>query len=292
MKRLTFKQLILLSVLLALLIVPVLVSAQDDTTDPEGEGDTGTEVVAEEGEAVEEESTSPLVPLGINTGLLLAQIVNFLLVFGLLTVFLWRPLRNMLDSRSTTIAKGLEDAAAAASARQNAEAEAEKILAQARAEAAKTVEEARGRGDEVAKTIEVEARAEADKIRQEARVSAEAERNSELAGLRGQVASISVAVAQRLIGETLDQKRQQALIDDFFTKVPDAAKSISGSVTVVSAMPLSDAEQKKVRSQIGADNVEFAVDPTILGGLIVRGSDRVIDGSVRTGLTELTARMN
>jgi F-type H+-transporting ATPase subunit b len=263
----------------------------------EGEGDAteqveagGEETVAE-GEAAAE-SSSGISALGINLGFLIAQIINFLLIMTLLTVILWKPVVNMLDSRSAKIEKGLEDAAAAANARRNAEAEAEKILAQARTESAQIVEEGRSRGDEVAKAIEADARKSADKIREDARVSAQAERNTELSGLRGQVAAISVAVAQRLIGETLDAKRQKALIDDFFVKVPAEAKSLSGDVEVVSAMPLDDKEQGKVKKEIGADNVTFKVDPSILGGLVIRAGDRVVDGSVRASLGDLAGRLN
>lgn len=283
------------------LAAPVAVMAQEgegeggETTETEASAET--EQAQEEGEAegvVEDEagSVSPLVPLGINQGFLIAQIINFLLIFGLLAVFLWRPLMNMLDTRSAEIAKGLEDAAAAANARRNAEAEAEKILAQARVEAAQIVEEGRSRVEEVAKAIEAEARDDAERIRTEGRAEAQAARNSELANLRGQVTAISVAVAQRLIGEALDAKRQQALIDDFFTKVPAEARSLTGTVEVVSAMPLSEAEQNKIKKEVGASDVNFVVEPNILGGLVIRAGDRVVDGSVRRSLTDLAGRLN
>jgi F-type H+-transporting ATPase subunit b len=229
--------------------------------------------------------------LGINVGYLLVQIIAFIVIYTLLTRFVYDPLMRVLRERRARIAKGLEDAAAAAKARQNAEAEAEKILAQARSEAARIIEEARSRGEEVARQVETEARAEADRIRAEAREAASQERDAQLADLRGQVASISMAVAQRLIGDALDAKRQQALIDDFFAKVPAEAKSLGGNVEVVSAMPLTEKEQAKVRKEIGADNVTFRVDPDILGGLVIRSEDRVVDGSVRSGLNELAARL-
>ena len=101
---------------------------------------SGTALAAEEG-------GGPLDALGINAGFLIAQLVNFGLIFVLLTALLWRPLVNMLDARAAKIQKGLEDAQAAANARLNAEAEAEKILQQARTEAQQVIDEARGRGD-------------------------------------------------------------------------------------------------------------------------------------------------
>jgi len=74
--------------------------------------------------------------------------------------------------------------------------------------------------------------------------------------------------------------------------VPEAATALSGQVTVVSAMPLGADEQEKVQQQIGADSVSFEVDPSILGGLIVRAADRVVDGSVRSGLDEMSQRLS
>lgn len=275
---------LLLALAVALLLVTVAVAEEGGSAEPAA--------AAVEGEAAAQPpAVSPLTPLGINSGFLIAQIVNFGAIFVFLMLVLWRPLVNMLDARAAKIAKGLEDAAVAANARRNAEAEAEKILASARGDIAKAIEEGRARGEEVAKQIEAEARAEAEKIRADARAAAASERDQQLAGLRGQVAAISIAAAQKLIGEALDSKKQQALIDDFFSKVPDAAKRLGGRVEVVSAMPLSETEQSKARKEIGADDVTFSVDPSILGGLIVRAGDRVVDGSVRSSLNELAGRL-
>lgn len=240
-----------------------------------------------------EESTNPLDTLGINLGFLITQFVNFGLLLTILTLLLWRPATNMLNARAEKIRKGVEDAAAAAAARRNAEAEAEKILAQARSEAQQLVAQASSRGEEVARNIEAEARNEAEKIRAEARAAAQAERDAELAGLRGQVVNIASAISQRLIGATLDEQRQKQLVTDFLTSVPADAAKLSGEVTVISAMPLEDAEKKKVEGELkGATSVSYRVDPAILGGLIVRSGDRVIDGSVRSSLAGLTNRLN
>jgi F-type H+-transporting ATPase subunit b len=234
---------------------------------------------------------SALDSLGINPGLVLVQIISFIVVYTLVTRFAYDPIAKVLRERRERIARGLEDADAAAKARSNAEKEAESILQKARADAQKVVEEARGRGEELAKAIEAEARADAEKTRSDAQAGIVEARNVELAGVRGQVAAIAVAVAQQLIGEALDAKRQQALIADFFAKVPAEAKSLSGSVEVVSAMPLSDSEQAKVKKETGADDVTFSVDPAILGGLVIRAGDRVVDGSVRSNLGELAGRL-
>jgi F-type H+-transporting ATPase subunit b len=297
-KQSLWKRLLLLVVLVAGLSLHAVVAFAQDNETPATEeaAQAGTEEsAAAEGEAEEgepeEAATSPLTPLGINTGFLLAQIVNFGIIFFLLTTALWRPMRNMLDSRAAAIQKGLEDAAAAANARRNAETEADSIRASARGDVSRSIEEARTRADAMIRDAERSAAEEAERIRAEARAQAEEERNRQLGELRGQVAAIGIAVAERLIGQSMDASRQQALINDFFAKVPADARAMAGDVEVIVAMPLSADEEAAVRREVGGGNVTFTVDPSILGGMIVRSADRVVDGSVRNSLTDLSSRM-
>lgn len=290
----------LLLILMALSLVMALVPA---TFAQEGEGSEGegqTEQV-EGGEAAEgeeeaahsdgEEEGGLLTPLGINGGLLIAQVVNFLLIAGMMARFIWQPAVNMLDNRTQTIQKGLEDAAAASKARLNAEEEAEKILAEARQERGRLLEEARAAADEVKKGLEADVRQEAEKIRNDAQVEARTARDAELANLRDQVLAISTAVASRVLESEIDADAQRGLISDFFSNVPQGATDLSGEVEIVSAMPLEDAERQQVEGAISADSYTYTVDPTILGGLIVRSADRVIDGSIRTSLNEVSDRL-
>lgn len=285
------KRLALLALVASLvLMLAAAVSAQEgEHGEATPAGETHEEPPAgETGEA----AVSPLEPLGINAGFLLVQLVNFGIIFFALTALVWRPATRMLDARSAQIQKGLEDAAAAAKARMNAEADASKVLKDAQAEAAKIISEARARGEELSKTIQAEARSAATAEAERIRADAAAARNAELAGLRDQVLNISVALATRILGESVDAKKQQALVSDFFSKVPAGAKSLSGKVEVISAMPLSDAEQAKAKKEIGASDITFSVDPSILGGLIIKSADKVIDGSVKSGLSDLASRLN
>jgi F-type H+-transporting ATPase subunit b len=233
-----------------------------------------------------------LEALGLNLGYLLVQVFNFLIIFVVLRAWVYRPILTLLERRRTAIAQGLEDARVAAEARANAEKEARDIIAKAQTEAAQKVREATERAD--AASHEVAARAEADaaKAREAALQEASQERDRVLADVRGQVARLAVAAAQKLVGESLDERRQHQLIEEFFGGVRAGQvpllerQQISGaSAEVVSALPLTDGEKNTVRqeilSRIGSQGtVTFRVDPNILGGLIIRFGDKVIDGSV------------
>lgn len=226
--------------------------------------------------------------LGINVGYLGMQIVLFAVLFLVLRGYLYNPIMKVLEERKAKIAKGLEDARQAAIARDNADAEAKKVLDEARSEAAKLRQEASAQAEEQAKGIIVQANDEAKAIVAGASEEAEAERNRILSDLRGQVASIAIAAANKLIGESLSDERQRALIADFFAKTPAGLSGIRGdSAEVISALPLTDAEQANVKSTLNISDVTFKVDPSILGGLIVRVGDQVVDGSVANQMSAL-----
>lgn len=230
--------------------------------------------------------------LGINLGFLLVQVFNFLLLLILLRKFVFTPIVNMLEKRRETISKGLEDASIAAEARENAEKEAEKLLSEARSKAATEARELTARAEAQAKEIIKDAEAKAGKAREAALAEVDQERVRVLGEVRGQVGALAVAAAQKLIGEALDAKKQQTLIDEFFSGVKagkvtvlEGADATGSAAVVTSALPLSAAEQSSVQEQVlktlgGKGEVTFKVDPNILGGLVVRVGDKVLDGSV------------
>lgn len=226
--------------------------------------------------------------LGINVGYLIIQILSFVILMLALKGWLYTPILNVLEERKARIAKGLEDARQAAIARDNADAEAKKILDAARAEAATVRQEAAVQAEETAKGIVTKAEQEAKAIVANGRTDAEEERNRILAELRDQVAAIAIAAANKLVGEALDEDRQRSLIADFFSKVPADMAGVGGAAAeVTSALPLTDSEQANVKSMLKTDSVEFKVDPGILGGLIVRAGDQVVDNSVAGQMSAL-----
>ena len=226
--------------------------------------------------------------LGINIGYILMQILLFIILFMVLRGYLYNPIINNLEERKTKIAKGLEDARQAAVARDNADAEAKKIMDGVRAEAAQLRIDASVQAEETANSIQAQAKQEAADIVAAARAEAEEERNNILAGARGQIASIAIAAANKIVGESLDENRQRAIIADFFAKVPADATKLSGaSGEVTSAVPLTDAEQAEVKTALNLDNLSFKVNPSILGGLVVRVGDKVVDSSVASRMTAM-----
>jgi F-type H+-transporting ATPase subunit b len=236
--------------------------------------------------------------LGINLGLLVVQVIAFTIVFLALQAWIYKPMLNMMQTRKQKIAQGLEDARVAAEARADAEKEGARIEAEAHAEASRIVQDATERAAGAARDVKTAAEAEALAARETILAEAQQERNRVLGDLRGQIGALAVAATQKLISATLDEKRQHALIDEFFSGTTRgrvmvledvAAKGESAEVT--SALPLNADEQeivkKELLSKVSAHAVTFHVDPTILGGLVVKVGDKVLDGSIAAQLGEL-----
>lgn len=240
--------------------------------------------------------------LGINLPFFLVQVVNLLIVYVVIAKWVVGPISGLLEKRRETVAQGLEDARIAAEARANAEKEAETILADANKKASQIVAEAKDRAEVAARDVKAAASADAAKAKEAAKAEVEEERNRILGDLRGQVAALAISATQKLIGESLDEKRQHALLDEFFAGVKAGkvvvleGASVSGqSAEVTSALPLTNAEQDSVKKDVlaktGAAAVTFRVDPAILGGLVVKVGDKVLDGSVAGKLEGLRQNM-
>jgi len=241
--------------------------------------------------------------LGFNLGQFVVYLLNFVIVMIVLTAWAYNPVVKLLNERRQKIAQGLEDARIAAEARANAEKEAQKIIAAAQAEANKRVAEATESAEKSAADVRAAADEERARILKAAQEDAALERNRVLADLRGQVAALAVAAANKVIGETLDEKRQHALIQEFFSGVKGGKVSVLAGETmtgaaaeVTSALPLTSTEQEAIQQDLsvqlgGAPSVAFKVDPNILGGVVVRVGDKILDGSVAGKLEGLRASL-
>jgi F-type H+-transporting ATPase subunit b len=237
--------------------------------------------------------------LGINLGTLLLQILSFIIVLVVLRRWAFGPVLNMLEKRREMVAQSAEDARIASEARENAEKDAAKIVAEAQAKAAQLVREATDRAEQVQREIKAAAEVEVTKAREAAVSEIAVEREQILGEVRGQVATLAIVAAQKLIGEALDEKRQHALIHEFFSGVR-AGKvtvlegvSMSGAAAeVTSALPLTSEEKETVKRDIlaklgGQASIVFRVDPDILGGLVIQVGGKVLDASVAGQLESL-----
>ncbi len=147
--------------------------------------------------------------LGISGGLLVSQIINFLLLVVILRLVLYKPVLNMLDQRKERIAQSMKDAERASAAAQEAEQEKAKIVEEARREAQEIRAQATRDAEKVAQEIRSRADGEAQDIRMKAQVDAEKQAALALADVNKQIAELAILATEKVLGRELSNKAEQ-----------------------------------------------------------------------------------
>lgn len=166
-------------------------------------------------------SSNFLVP----NGTFIVELVAFLLVLYILSRFLPR-IQAAVDARKQIISQAIVDAEEAKQAKEQAEEERQRIVAEARTQARSVVEEANKMADQARNEKREQAEAEYDRIVSAAQAEVDAQARRAEAELRQQAADLAITVAEKVIGEGIDRDAQSALINRTIDEV--AAGSTSG----------------------------------------------------------------
>jgi F-type H+-transporting ATPase subunit b len=158
--------------------------------------------------------TSPAI------GTLVWSVLIFGLFFLILTKFAWKPILAAVKARDEMIRSSLESAEKAREDMLKLQSDNEAILRKAREEREIILKEAREVRDKLISEAKGKASEEAEKLVEKARAGIESEKRKALSEIHEQVASISVEIASRLLGEKLKQTgEQEKLIDNYLKEI-------------------------------------------------------------------------
>jgi F-type H+-transporting ATPase subunit b len=144
---------------------------------------------------------------------LLGQSITFLVFVWFCWKFIWPPLVNAMQERQKAIGLGLAAAERAEKDLKLAQERATDNLREAKLEAQQILEQARGQAAQMIENAKNEARAEGERLReaQKSEVDQEVNRAKEI--LRGQVARLAVAGAERVLAASIDANKHSELLD-------------------------------------------------------------------------------
>ncbi|MCX6023232.1 MAG: F0F1 ATP synthase subunit B [Chloroflexi bacterium] len=160
--------------------------------------------------------------LGINVPGLVAQLINFGLLFLLLRAFLFKPIAGMLDERSRRIKESLDAAENMRRQASSAEAEVRTQIEQARRESQGILQQASQLRDKMIEEAREEARAAAAAENDKAREQIRQERDAAMAQLRGQFVDLAVLAAEKVIRAEVDRNKHQRLISEVLETAPSS----------------------------------------------------------------------
>ena len=160
---------------------------------------------------------NPLVQL--DPGLFVWTILTFLLLLTVLTKFAWKPLLKMLKDREDLIRSSLEDAEKAREKLERLNAEGEAIINQARSEAQSILSEGKAIAAKLKdETLDV-AKVQAKKIAREAEKQINIEKDKAIAEIKSEVVNLSISIAEKLINKNISPEDNKALIDESLSNI-------------------------------------------------------------------------
>jgi F-type H+-transporting ATPase subunit b len=150
---------------------------------------------------------------------LIGQAISFIIFVWFCMKYVWPPIMAALDERKTKIADGLAAAERGKHEQELAEQRAKVVIQQAKEEAAGILAQAQKRASEIVEESKDTARVEGERILTAANAEIEQEVNRAKESLRGQVVSLAVAGAAKVIDRELDTSAHDALLADLVSQI-------------------------------------------------------------------------
>lgn len=150
---------------------------------------------------------------------LIGQTITFIVFVWFCMKFVWPPIMSALNERKKKIADGLAAAERGAHEQELAEKKAAEVLHEAKQQAQDIINQAQKRASEIVEESKETARAESERIIATAQSEIEQEVNRAREELRGQVASLAVAGAGKILKREIDAKANEDLLKDLVAQI-------------------------------------------------------------------------
>jgi F-type H+-transporting ATPase subunit b len=150
---------------------------------------------------------------------LFGQTITFVVFVWFCMKFVWPPIMNALEQRKKKIADGLAAAERGAHEKELAEKRAAEILHDAKQQAQEIINQAQKRANEIVEEAKDNARGEAERIVTAANAEIEQEVNRAREQLRGQVVTLAVAGAGKVLKKEIDPKANEQLLQDLVAQL-------------------------------------------------------------------------
>jgi F-type H+-transporting ATPase subunit b len=172
----------------------------------------------------QEEGGNAEEPTGLDlilpeTAELVWGVICFVIVAGFLMWKAFPAIRKAVEDREAQIQTDLEEAEQARNEARNEQEEYRKQIAEARSEANRVIEDARQQAEQVRKDIIAKAERDAEQVVARAQEQIVAERNRTITELQRTVADMSIELAEKVVGRSLDDSSHRELVDNYIREV-------------------------------------------------------------------------
>ena len=150
---------------------------------------------------------------------LIAQIIVFGILVWVTMKYIWPPLMTAMDERAQRIAEGLAAADRAKAELKDADARVAEEIKAARAQASDIVDKAQAQANQIIDKAKADALLEAARVKATAQAEVEGMIGKAKEQLRGQVATLAVQGASKILQREINPDAHKALLDQLVTEI-------------------------------------------------------------------------
>jgi F-type H+-transporting ATPase subunit b len=158
----------------------------------------------------------------LSTNEMVVQLVNFLLLFFFLRVFLWKRMFAMLEARRERINSDFAKIEDAKKEVERIKADYQDRVSQINKTAQEKMQEAVEKGARLAEEIKLKAQEEAQRSVETAKADIQAELARVKEDMRTEIVDLTIAAAKNIIQEKLTEGDDRKLVEDFLKQVDEA----------------------------------------------------------------------
>jgi F-type H+-transporting ATPase subunit b len=170
------------------------------------------------------EGEDPFSPVSPQLTEVVWAAVFSILLFLIVRRVAWPKLQAALAARQAAIAGNIQAAEATKAEADGVLAEYRAKLADAQTEAQRIIDEGRRTGEKIVADARARADVEAQALVTRAQADIAAERDRAIAALRGELATLSIDLAGRVVGKSLDSAAQRALVDSYIDELATSTR--------------------------------------------------------------------
>ena len=153
-------------------------------------------------------------------GLIFWTLISFIILLVILGKFAWKPILGAVTERERSIEEALQKAEAAKEEMARLTGENEELLKQARIERDLILREAKHVKDQIISEAKDAAQKEGARMIEKARLEIDNQTAIAMAGVKEQVATLSIEIAEKILRKQFeDQRKQEELVEDLLKKV-------------------------------------------------------------------------
>lgn len=174
--------------------------------------------------AAETKEGEPFSPLAPHTSDLIWSAIFFFVLFALIWKFVLPKLGATLDARAQAVAGQVAQADATRVEADGVLAQYRAKLADAQTESQRIIDEGRKTGEQIVADARSRAETEAQAIVTRAQADIAGERDRAITALRSELGSLSIELASKVVGKSLDTPAQRALVDSYIDELSTSAR--------------------------------------------------------------------